>query len=172
MKIKKYIEEKDIEKRIKELGRTITEDYRGKELIILSILKGAFMFTADLIRELDILPVMDFIKVESYGCNTMSSGEVKKINDITIDVNGKDVLIIEDIADTGTTVNYLIDYLKNKGAKSSKVCVLLNKEDKHNMNLQIDYYGFIIENKFVVGYGLDYNQKYRNLPYIGILEEE
>ncbi|MCK4544451.1 hypoxanthine phosphoribosyltransferase [candidate division WOR-3 bacterium] len=172
MKIEKYIKEKDIKKRIKELGKTITNDYKGKELVILSILKGSFMFTADLIRELDILPIIDFIKLESYGCNTISSGEVKRINDITIDVKGRDVLIIEDIADTGTTVNYIIDYLKSKGAKSSKVCVLLNKKDSHNMDLQIDYYGFIIENKFVVGYGLDYDQKYRNLPYIGILEKE
>ena len=171
MKIEKYIEENAIEKRIVELAKEISGDYIGREPIILSVLKGAFVFTADLIRKLEFMPKIDFIRVESYGSSTVSSGKIERKTDLTVDVKGKDVLIIEDIADTGLTITYLINYLKSLGAGSVKVCVLLNKK-MVNRDLHIDYYGFEIENQFVVGYGLDFDQKYRNLPYIGILEKE
>ncbi|NIA23444.1 MAG: hypoxanthine phosphoribosyltransferase [Proteobacteria bacterium] len=171
MKIRKYIDEKTIEERVVRLAEEISVDYGDSEPIILSVLKGAFVFTADLIRKLKFMPKIDFIRVESYGSSTVSSGKVERKTNLTIDVKGKDVLIIEDIADTGLTIRYLTDYLKSLGARSIKVCVLLNKKIE-NKNIQIDYYGFEIENQFVVGYGLDFDQKYRNLPYIGILEKE
>ncbi len=171
MKIRKYIDEKTIEERIIRLAGEISADYKGSDPIILSVLKGAFVFTADLIRKLKFMPKIDFIRVESYGSSTVSSGKIEKKTDLSIDVKGKDVLIIEDIADTGLTIQYLIGYLNSLGARSVKVCVLLNKKEK-NRKVRIDYYGFEIENQFVVGYGLDFDQKYRNLPYIGILEKE
>ncbi len=171
MEIVKYIDESAIAERIDKLGKEISVEYKGKNPVVLSVLKGAFMFTADLIRKFDFTPEVDFIQVASYGNSTESSGKIEKKTDLTIDVRDKDVLIIEDIADTGLTIRYLIEYLKSLGAKTVKVCVLLNKTAKHK-ELQVDYYGFEIENQFVVGYGLDFNQKYRNLPYIGILVKE
>lgn len=162
-------EEEMIEKS-KELGSAITKDYSG-ELTAIGILKGAVPFMAELIKRIDLPVVMDFMKVSSYS-GTESSGKVKVLKDLDFGVEGKDLLIIEDIIDTGTTLSYLIELLKERGAKSIKICTLLNKPERRKKSVHVDYVGFEIEDKFVVGYGMDFNEKYRNLPYIGILKEE
>ena len=162
----------EIDEKVKELGRQITEDYRGKEVIAVCVLKGGVFFTTDLLKEIDIPIRIEFMDISSYGSGTESSGELKILKDLDTSVNGKDVLIIEDIIDTGRTINHLKHNLQQRGASSVKIVSLLNKPAREIIKIDADYLGFVIDDLFVVGYGLDFDEKYRNLPYIGYLKEE
>lgn len=164
--------EEEIEKRVRELGRDISRDYEGKDLIAVGILKGATIFMAELCKNIKLPLIMDFMAVSSYGNSTISTGEVRIIKDLDFSVENKDVLIIEDIIDTGLTLSYLKENLLKRGAKSVKIATLLDKPDRRDIKVNIDYLGFVIPDEFVVGYGLDYGEKYRNLPYVGALKEE
>lgn len=166
------VSEKEIEKRVKELGQEITRDYEGKDLIVVGILKGATIFMAELCKNIKLPLIMDFMAVSSYGNSTISTGEVRIIKDLDFSVENKDVLIIEDIIDTGLTLSYLKENLIKRGAKSVGIATLLDKPDRRDIKVSIDYLGFIIPDEFVVGYGLDYGEKYRNFPYVGALKEE
>lgn len=165
------ITEEEIKKRVKELGREIAKDYKDKFPLFVCILKGAFMFFADLVKEVEIPISVDFMMISSYGGNTDSSGQVKILKDLNTPIKDRHVLIVEDIVDTGRTIDAVTRLLKTRKPKSIKICTLLNKEGRRIINVKVDYYGFKIPNTFVVGYGLDYEEKYRNLPYIGILKE-
>ena len=154
---------------VKQLGRRITEDYQGKEPLLIGILKGAVVFYADLIREIDLPLSMDFMVVSSYGASTKTSGVVQVVKDVGQDITGRDVLIIEDIVDSGMTLSYLKKYLSSRGAASIKIVTLLDKPERRRVDLVADYFCFTIPDEFVVGYGLDYAEKYRNLPDIGVL---
>lgn len=162
----------DIEKRVKELGQEITKDYEGKDLMLVGILKGAAIFMSDLVRNIDIPLTMDFMAVSSYGNSTESSGVVRIIKDLDTNIEDKHILIVEDIIDTGLTLSYLSDNLKKRGAKSVKICTLLDKPERRKVKVPVDYRGFIIPDEFVVGYGIDYAEKYRNIPFISSLKEE
>ncbi len=155
--------------RVRELGEQITKDYAGKELTVICILKGAVVFFVDLIREIDLPLAMDFMAISSYGAATKSSGVVRILKDLDKPVNGKDVLIVEDIVDSGMTLSFLRDNLKSRGVASLRIATLLDKPERRVVPLHVDYCGFNIPDGFVVGYGLDYAEKYRNLPDIGIL---
>ncbi len=157
--------------RIKDLGREIASDYADKDLILVGILKGAFAFYADLARAIRIPLRVDFLVVSSYGSRAKTSGKVKMVTDLTENIVGRDVLLVEDIVDSGLTVQYLTKTLSKRKPKSIKVCALLNKPDRRQVTVQVDYVGFEIPNKYVVGYGLDYQQKYRNLPYLAVLDQ-
>ena len=154
---------------VKKLGQRITEDYQGKEPLLIGILKGAVVFYADLIREIDLPLSMDFMVVSSYGASTKTSGVVQVVKDVGQDITGRDVLIIEDIVDSGMTLSYLKKYLSSRGAASIKIVTLLDKPERRRVDLVADYFCFTIPDEFVVGYGLDYAEKYRNLPDIGVL---
>lgn len=160
----------EIRARTKELGKQITEEYRDKDLVLVSVLKGSFIFAADLIREIDLHCRIDFLGVRSYGAGTESSGVVQITNDLSRPIDGKDVIIIEDIVDTGLTVAHLMDLFRTRNPRSVKVCALLHKPARARVQIPVDFLGFTIEDKFVVGYGLDFDEKYRNLPYVGIVE--
>ncbi len=162
----------EIDKRVKELGHQITKDYKGKKLMLVGILKGAVIFMADLAQSIDLPITMDFMAVSSYGSSSQSSGVVKIIKDLDCCIEDKDILIVEDIIDTGLTLGYLTDNLKKRGAKSVRICTLLDKPDRRKIEVPVDYVGFEIPDEFVVGYGLDYAEKYRNLPFISSLKEE
>jgi len=166
-----YTEEqlKDI---TKELGKKISQDYQGKELILVGILKGSILFMADLIRAVTIPCTMDFMAVSSYGSSSESSGIVRILKDLDFVIENKNVLIVEDIIDSGTTLSYLIDYLKRRNPQSLEIACLLNKPDRRKVDISVKYTGFEVPDFFLVGYGLDYAENYRNLPYIGILKEE
>ncbi len=157
--------------RIRELGRQITSDYAGKELVLVGVLKGAYAFYADLARAIRLPMRVDFIVVTSYGSKAKTSGKVKMVSDLTEDIRGKDVLLIEDIVDSGLTVQYLMTTLAKRKPRSIKVCTLLSKPERRHVNVTVDYVGFEIPNSYVVGYGLDYQQKYRNLPYLAVLDK-
>ncbi|HET6675774.1 MAG TPA: hypoxanthine phosphoribosyltransferase [Nitrospiraceae bacterium] len=157
--------------RIREMGRQITSDYAGKDLILIGVLKGAYAFYADLARAIRIPMRVDFIVVTSYGSRSKSSGKVKLVSDLTEEVKGKDLLLVEDIIDSGLTISYLMKTLAKRKPRSIKVCTLLSKPERRVVNVAIDYEGFRIPNKYVVGYGLDYQQKYRNLPYLAVLDK-
>lgn len=157
--------------RIKDLGREIAVDYVDKDLILVGILKGAFAFYADLARAIRIPLRVDFLVVTSYGSRAKTSGKVKMVTDLTENIAGRDVLLVEDIVDSGLTVQHLIKTLSRRKPKSIKVCALLNKPDRRKVTVHVDYVGFEVPNKYVVGYGLDYQQKYRNLPYLAILDQ-
>jgi hypoxanthine phosphoribosyltransferase len=164
-----FISEEDIKSRIEELARQITQDYQGGELVVLCVLKGAFMFCSDLIKKIDLPVALEFVAVSSYGHGTTSSGEVTWDMDVTGPIEGKDVVIVEDIVDSGLTLHHLKKRLEQRNAKSIKLAALLHKPGKQKFNAKIDYLGFEIEDKFVIGYGLDYAGRYRELPYIGVL---
>lgn len=164
--------EQEIQNRIRELADRIAIDYADKNPVIISILKGGFVFMADLVRALPLQVEIDFMAISSYGSGTSSSGVVKIKKDIDIDITGRDVIIVEDIVDSGLSLQYIRDYISKHNPASIKVCVLLDKPAAHKLDVSFEYVGFNIGNEFVVGYGLDYNEKYRNLPYIGILKEE
>lgn len=166
-KIETLISRAEVEKRIKELAKEIEVEYKDKELICVGLLKGSVMFLSDLIKEMDLSISIDFMSVSSYGSETTSSGNVKILKDTDIDLKGKNVLIVEDIIDTGITLEYVLAMFKAKGAKTVKTCTLLSKPERRKVEVFVDYIGFEIPDKFVVGYGLDYAQKHRNLPYIG-----
>ena len=161
----------EIDARVKELGEQISRDYAGKDPVFVGILKGSFIFMADLVRAVSIPCSMDFMSVSSYGSGTQTTGAVKIIKDLSRDIEGKDVIMVEDILDTGITLNYLMVYLGNRRPASLRIVTLLNKEARRHKDIHLDvaYTGFHIPDGFVVGYGLDYAEEYRNLPCIGIL---
>lgn len=160
----------EIQTKVREIGQRISADYRGEKLIVVGILKGAFIFMADLVRAIDLPVELDFMDVSSYGSSTISSGEVKIIKDLDYPVQDKHVLIIEDIVDTGLTLNYIVEILKKRGPRSVKICCLLDKPSRRQANIKPDYCGYSIEDNFVVGYGLDWDEKYRNYPAVCILK--
>ena len=162
----------DIKKRVEELGKQISEEYAGKEIILVCILKGSFAFTADLAREIDIPCSIEFMQVSSYSNGTTTSGSLKIIKDINVPVDGKHLLIIEDIIDTGITLNNLKKMFDTRNPASVKLCAFLDKPSRRQAPIEADYVGFNVEDNFLVGYGLDYAQYFRNLPYIAILKEE
>jgi hypoxanthine phosphoribosyltransferase len=164
------ISEEEIQKKVKELGIQLTEEYKGRFPLAVGVLKGATLFMADLLKRIDTQLEMDFMDVSSYGKSTVSSGEVKIIKDLNASVEGRDILIIEDIIDSGLTLSYLVELFHYRKAKSVKIVTLLDKPTGRKADIQADYVGFITPDAFVVGYGLDYAEKYRNLPYIGILK--
>ncbi|HHW71044.1 MAG TPA: hypoxanthine phosphoribosyltransferase [Clostridiales bacterium] len=166
------IDEETLIKRVKELGAEITEDYRGKNLILIGILKGAVIFMSDLSKEIKLPLAMDFMAVSSYGASTHSSGVVRILKDLDAEIEGKDVLIVEDIVDTGLTLHYLQSNLLSRKPNSLKICCCLDKPSRRKVPVDIDYVGFEIPDEYVVGYGLDYNERYRNLPYISILNPD
>ena len=161
----------DIAKRVAELGAEITCDYEGKNLIVVGILKGAGVFMCDLIRKINSPIRIDFMSVSSYGNSTVSSGIVRITNDLHQDIQGCSVLIVEDIIDTGNTLHYLREYLKNRGAEDVKICALLDKPSRRQVEVPVEYVGFEVEDRFIIGYGIDYAEKYRNLPFIGTLKQ-
>lgn len=170
-KIKVLIDEEKLNKRIKEIAQQISNDYKDEEIVLVCILKGAAYFTIDLSKKIDNTSViLDFMKVSSYGNNTETTGKVDLKIDLSTNIENKNVIVVEDILDTGYTLNYLYDYLKSKNPKTLKICVLLDKKERRIKSIDVDYTGFVIENKFVVGYGLDYEDKLRNLPYVGYIE--
>jgi len=158
-----------IQKRVKELAEQISEDYAGKELILIGILKGAFIFMADLIREISIPCRVDFARLASYGTGSESSGKVVLTKDIETSIKGKDVLIVEDILDTGLTMQYFVGWMKERNPKSIKICVFLDKRKRRKVSFEADYVGYSIEDGFVVGYGLDFNEMYRFSPDIYVI---
>ncbi len=167
-----YFNEEQLKGKVKELAAKITEDYKGKNPLIIGVLKGSFVFMSDLVREIDIPCNIDFMVASSYGASTKTSGEVKIIMDAGQPVEGRDVLLVEDILDSGITLDNLSRILSMRGAKSVKICALLSKPARRKVKVDADYLGFEIEDEFVVGYGLDYAERYRNLPYVGILKPE
>ncbi|HEY7957845.1 MAG TPA: hypoxanthine phosphoribosyltransferase [Polyangia bacterium] len=170
-KIKELLTAEKIAARIAELGAEITRDYEGRELVLVGVLKGSFLFMADLARAIASTEVrIDFLGLASYGDETSSSGVVQITADLSKPVEGKHVLVVEDIVDTGLTMDYLMDNLRTRHPASVKLCSLLHKPSRQKVTVPIDYLGFTIPDLFVVGYGLDYAQRYRNLPYIGVLE--
>lgn len=166
------LSEEEIRAKVKELGEVITRDYRGKNLLLVTVLKGAVVFLADLMRWIDTPAEIDFMIVSSYGSGTKSSGVVKIVKDLDIPLADKDILIVEDILDSGMTLSYIKELLQSRSPQSIRIVTLLDKPDRRKVDLTADYSGFTVPDEFVVGYGLDYDEKYRNLPYIGILKPE
>mgnify|MGYP002523936166 CR=1 FL=1 len=167
------IDEAQIEKEVKRIADEISRDYKDKKLLLLCILKGAVVFMGDLMKKITIPTEIDFMKVSSYGSGTVSSGTINIILDLhRKDLSGLDIVIVEDIIDSGKTLSYLVNYLKLKGAKSVRTCTMLDKPDRREVDFEPDYRGVVIPDEFVVGYGLDYDEAYRALPYIGILKPE
>lgn len=167
-KIDVLISEEEVNKKIKELAKAISSDYRGRDIYLIIILKGAVFFATELAKRLTVPAYIDFMQVSSYGNGSVSSGKIKIKKDIDGDIKGKDVLVAEDIIDTGYTLKYLKELLMERGPASVRTTALLDKPDRREVKLEADYTGFSIPDKFVVGYGLDFAQKYRNLPYIGV----
>lgn len=168
------LSEDQIARRVRELGQEISKDYDGEDLVLVCVLRGAVVFLADLLRAISIPLTIDFVAVSSYGASTESSGVVRIAKDIEVDVEDKHVLIVEDIVDTGWTLrmSYLTEDLRAKKARSVRVCSLLDKPSRRKVDVGLDYVGFVVPDKFVVGYGLDFKGLYRNLPFIGVLKEE
>lgn len=169
-KIDVLISEEELTKRIQELGAEISKDYADKEISMICVLKGGVMFMTDLAKEIKPLMSMDFMAVSSYGNETSSSGIVKIVKDLDEPIEGKDVLIVEDIIDSGRTLSYLVKVLEDRNPSSIKIVTLLDKPDRRVVDVDVEYVGFTIPDEFVLGYGLDYQQNYRNLPYIGIMK--
>jgi hypoxanthine phosphoribosyltransferase len=166
------VDEKQIAAKVRELGARITDDYRGKDLVLVSILKGALPFLADLMRQIPIPLALDFLEVSSYGAGTQTSGVVRILKDIANPIEARDVLVVEDILDTGNTLAFVVDHLRSQRPASVRLCTLLDKPARRIVPIDVDYRGFEIADKFVVGYGLDYAERYRNLPFIGVLKPE
>lgn len=166
------ITEEELKKTVKELGAKITEDYKDKNLFLITVLKGAVVFLGDLMRAIECPCEIEFMVTSSYGSGTVSTGNVKIVKDIDIPLEDKDVLIVEDILDSGLTLNFLMDLLRNRNPKSIEICTLLDKPSRRVADIQAKYTGRQIPDEFVVGYGLDYDEKYRNLPFIGVLKPE
>ncbi|HET7701234.1 MAG TPA: hypoxanthine phosphoribosyltransferase [Candidatus Limnocylindria bacterium] len=166
------VDEATIAAKVRELGDRIAHDYRGKDLVLVSILKGALPFLADLMRQIPIPLALDFLEVSSYGASTESSGVVRILKDIANPIEGRDVLVVEDILDTGNTLAFVVEHLRSQRPSSVRICTLLDKPARRLVPIDIDYRGFEIPDKFVVGYGLDYAERYRNLPFIGVLKPE
>ncbi|CDM69640.1 hypoxanthine phosphoribosyltransferase [Clostridium bornimense] len=166
------ISEDSIKEKVKELGQRISKDYEGESVFLIGILKGSVPFMADLMREITIPVTMDFMAVSSYGNGTSSTGVVRILKDLDFEIKDKNIIIVEDIIDSGITLSYLVDYLKNRGPKNIEIAALLTKPERNKVKVDAKYIGYEVPDKFVVGYGLDYAEKYRNLPYIGVLKEE
>jgi len=164
--------EEELKTRVRQLGEEISRDYAGREPVLVSILRGSYIFMADLSRSLDILCRADFMSVSSYGAGTTSSGQVNIIKDLSDSIEGRDVIVVEDILDTGNTLHYLFQVLQARHPASLKLAVLLDKPSRRTKPISADYVGFTVPDEFVVGYGLDYDEHYRNLPYIGVLKPE
>lgn len=162
--------EEQLKEKVAQLGAQISKDYEGKNPLIVSVLKGSYVFMADLTRQITTRCNVDFMVVSSYGNGTKTTGEVQIIKDISTKIEGRHVLIVEDILDSGVTLHYLMKILETRGAASIKLCTLLSKPERHKVDMKVDYLGFEIPDEFVVGYGLDFAETYRNLPYIGILK--
>ena len=175
MKIKNinvHITEEEVEARVRELGAEISKDFNGEPVCLICILKGSVFFTCELAKRITNPVEMEFMSVSSYGSGTESSGIVKIVQDLSTSIEGKNVIVVEDIIDTGRTLSYLLENLKTRSPKSVRLCTLLDKPERRVVDVKVDYVGFEIPDEFVVGYGLDYNQQYRNLPYIGFVEIE
>lgn len=167
---KVMISEEELQNKVRELAKQIEKDYSGKNLIVVGILKGACVFVSDLMRHIHLPMALDFMAVSSYGMSTESSGVVRILKDLDMDITDMDVLIVEDIIDSGLTLNYLRDYLGARHVRSLKICTLLDKPERRKVEVIADYVGFTIEDKFIVGYGIDCKEQYRNLPYIASVE--
>ena len=166
------VQRDELEHRVRELAEEISRDYAGRQLLLIGVLKGAVFFLADLMRHLDVDCEVDFMAVSSYGASTDSSGVVRILKDLDAPIEGRDVLIVEDIVDSGLTLSYLFRMLRARGPKSLEVCALLTKPDRREIDLPIRYVGIEIPNRFAIGYGLDYAERYRNLPYVAVLAGE
>lgn len=166
------LSEEQIQQRVRELAQQVSEDYQGKDLLLVCVLKGGVVFLTDLMRHLSIPHAVDFMAISSYGASTESSGVVRILMDLNTSIEGKNVLIVEDIVDTGHTLDYILRNLSTRLPASLKVCALLNKPSRRLLEVPLDYVGFDIPNKFVIGYGLDFGEKYRNLPFVGVLKPE
>ncbi|MDD5899861.1 MAG: hypoxanthine phosphoribosyltransferase [Lachnospiraceae bacterium] len=171
-KVKVLIPEEEVNRRIREIGEQISADYAGKELHVVCILKGGVFFMCELVKHINVPVTHDFMSVSSYGDGTVSTGRIKIIKDLDEPIEGRDVLIVEDILDTGRTLHHLIQLLHTRNPKSIRLCTLLDKPDRRVVEVPVDYVGFAVPDLFVVGYGLDYAQHYRNLPYIGVVDSE
>ncbi len=168
--VRVMLSEEELEGRIAELGAQISADYEGESVFLVCILKGAAFFACELAKRITVPVTIDFMATSSYGSGTVSTGEIQIKKDLDLGVEGRNVIIVEDIIDSGNTLNYLSELFKGRRAKSVKLCAMLDKPDRREVDVDMDYIGFTIPDAFVVGYGLDYDQKYRNLPYIGIVE--
>lgn len=166
------VTEEELAAKVAEIGAKITEDYAGKDLLLVSVLKGSVVFMADLMRAVNLPIEIDFMAVSSYGSGVKTSGVVKILKDLDVDVAGRHILLVEDILDSGMTLQYIMEMLSQRGAADIKICTLLDKPERRKVNIQADYFGFVIPDKFVVGYGLDYGETYRNIPYVGVLKPE
>ena len=162
--------EEELRQRVKELGCQITADYAGREPLLISVLRGAYIFMADLTRSINLDVRVDFMSVSSYGAGTVSSGQVEIKKDLSASIEGKDLIIVEDILDSGNTLYYLMDVLRARKPASIRICTLMDKPERRTKPIKADYVGFTIPDAFIVGYGLDYDEKYRNLPYVGVLK--
>lgn len=168
--VRVLLTEEEVDRRIQEIGDQISKDYGGKQVHLICVLKGGAFFMCELAKRISVPVSLDFMSVSSYGSSTKSSGVVKIVKDLDEPLKDKDVLVVEDIVDSGRTLSYLLDMLKDRGPKSVKLCTLLDKPERRVVDVKVDYTCFQIPDEFVVGYGLDYDQKYRNLPYIGVVE--
>ena len=166
------VTEEELAAKVAEIGAKITADYAGKDLLLVSVLKGSVVFMADLMRAINLPIEIDFMAVSSYGSGVKTSGVVKILKDLDVDVSGRHILLVEDILDSGMTLQYIMEMLSQRGAADIKICTLLDKPERRKVNVQADYFGFVIPDKFVVGYGLDYNETYRNIPFVGVLKPE
>jgi hypoxanthine phosphoribosyltransferase len=166
------IDEESLQRRIRELGEEISGDYAGRDLLLIGVLKGAVFFMSDLMRNLTIPCEIDFMAISSYGDSTDSSGVVRILKDLDINIEGRNVLVVEDIIDSGLTLSYLIRNLESREPASLEICALLTKPDRRENDVDVRWVGFEIPNRFVIGYGLDFAERYRNLPYVGVLSEE
>ena len=169
-RVRVLLSEEEVDAKIKAIGEQISRDYAGKSVHLVCVLKGGSFFMCELAKRITVPVSLDFMSVSSYGSETKSSGVVRIVKDLDEPLKGKDVIVIEDIVDSGRTLSYLLDMLKARGPKSMALCTLLDKPDRRVIDVKVDYTGFQIPDEFVVGYGLDYDQRYRNLPYIGVVE--
>ena len=165
------INQQEIYDRAAEIGKKIEEDFKGEPIVLVGILRGAVLWMADIMKSVNLEMTIDFMAVSSYGSGKTSSGIVKINKDLDTDIEGKNVIIVEDIVDSGTTLNYLKGYFESRQAKTVKICTLLDKPEGRKVDIDVDYIGFTVDDRFIIGYGLDYDQKYRNLPYISFLED-
>ncbi len=168
--IREFLSEAEVDARIKEMGEQISKDYAGKQVHLICVLKGGSFFMCELAKRISVPVSFDFMSVSSYGGDTKSSGVVKIVKDLDDSIQDKDVIVVEDIVDSGRTLSYLLNMLQDRNPASLRLCTLLDKPDRRVVDVHVDYTGFQIPDEFVVGYGLDYDQKYRNLPYVGIVE--
>ena len=169
---KVLIDDVQVQAKVRELGAQITADYAGKDLLLVGVLRGALLFIVDLARQIDLPLEMDFMAISSYGAATETSGVVRILKDLDTAIEGRHVLIVEDIIDSGLTLNYIVEHLRNRNPAGIKICALLNKPSRRRVDVKIDYHGFDIPDEFVVGYGLDFQQRYRNMPFVGVLKPE